>query len=274
MKLPIIIILCFFVSLCLLGVGFRLYQNWARKMVLATSQRIASLLSKNTQYQFDFNVESEYLRQEWLSSKQQFDRYNCMDIADHSITLDYDYFHNIAVKVQENARLYEAYAEEIVQLQTAITPKISAQLHIPYKHYVKIEQQLFEQYRLKPVTASYILCVATYTSPQGRNHYSKQSRFALTELEYRYKQLQEKDARRNSEESRRKRERAKMSNSLRYDVMHRDQFRCQLCGRSQHDGVKLHVDHIIPISKGGKTVKDNLRTLCDQCNLGKGSKLE
>lgn len=66
-----------------------------------------------------------------------------------------------------------------------------------------------------------------------------------------------------------------MTDSLRYDVMQRDGFRCVLCGATaKEDGVKLHVDHITPISKGGKTEMANLRTLCERCNLGKGSKIE
>lgn len=61
---------------------------------------------------------------------------------------------------------------------------------------------------------------------------------------------------------------------LRYDIFKRDNFRCQICGATQADGAKLHVDHIVPVSKGGKTEWSNLRTLCDRCNLGKGSKIE
>ena len=63
---------------------------------------------------------------------------------------------------------------------------------------------------------------------------------------------------------------------LRYSVLKRDSFRCVICGRSPatHLGVVLHVDHIIPWARGGKTVVDNLRSLCLQCNLGKGSKRE
>ena len=78
----------------------------------------------------------------------------------------------------------------------------------------------------------------------------------------------------NSEEYRRKAERQRVTDRLRYQIMRRDGFRCQLCGASQADGVKLHVDHIIPISKGGTSDERNLRTLCDRCNLGKGDLLE
>lgn len=69
-------------------------------------------------------------------------------------------------------------------------------------------------------------------------------------------------------------EREKMNDKLRYEIMKRDNFRCVLCGRNQReDGVKLHVDHFIPIAAGGKTEWDNLRTLCEDCNLGKSSSL-
>ncbi len=65
-----------------------------------------------------------------------------------------------------------------------------------------------------------------------------------------------------------------MTDSLRYDILVRDGFRCKICGASAADGAKLHVDHIIPVSKGGKTERANLRTLCERCNLGKSDKIE
>lgn len=58
---------------------------------------------------------------------------------------------------------------------------------------------------------------------------------------------------------------------MRWRVLARDSFRCRSCGRSPavEQGVVLHVDHIMPWSKGGPTHDDNLQTLCDRCNLGK-----
>ena len=59
---------------------------------------------------------------------------------------------------------------------------------------------------------------------------------------------------------------------LRYRVLERDRFTCRACGASpaKDSGVSLHIDHIVPWSKGGKTTLDNLQTLCAKCNLGKG----
>jgi hypothetical protein len=67
-----------------------------------------------------------------------------------------------------------------------------------------------------------------------------------------------------------------ISLSLRYKVLSRDRFRCVKCGRSpaKDPSVELHVDHIHPWSKGGQNTEENLRTLCFDCNLGKGDKIE
>ncbi|MDP3370689.1 MAG: HNH endonuclease [Brevundimonas sp.] len=67
-----------------------------------------------------------------------------------------------------------------------------------------------------------------------------------------------------------------ISLSTRYQVLVRDRFTCQICGRSPaaQPGVVLHLDHIHPWSKGGDNSSGNLRVLCFDCNLGKGDKLE
>jgi 5-methylcytosine-specific restriction endonuclease McrA len=46
--------------------------------------------------------------------------------------------------------------------------------------------------------------------------------------------------------------------------------RCAQCGRTpSEDGVKLHVDHIIPQEWGGTDDQENLQALCADCNEGK-----
>lgn len=56
---------------------------------------------------------------------------------------------------------------------------------------------------------------------------------------------------------------------LRFEVFRRDNFTCQYCGRTVKDKIKLHIDHIIPKSKGGNLSMGNLITACFDCNEGK-----
>lgn len=56
---------------------------------------------------------------------------------------------------------------------------------------------------------------------------------------------------------------------LRFMILKRDNYTCQYCG-SKPPTVTLHIDHIIPVSKGGLTIEENLITACMNCNLGKG----
>jgi hypothetical protein len=62
---------------------------------------------------------------------------------------------------------------------------------------------------------------------------------------------------------------------LRATVLIRDHCLCRMCGAGpgKDPGVTLHVDHIVPWSKGGKTVLANLQTLCARCNIGKADRI-
>tara|TARA_E500000331_G_C17001939_1_gene602406 strand:- start:7 stop:513 length:507 start_codon:yes stop_codon:yes gene_type:complete len=55
----------------------------------------------------------------------------------------------------------------------------------------------------------------------------------------------------------------------RHNIFKRDQYKCQYCGQTQD----LTLDHLIPRSRGGKSVWTNLVTACLSCNAKKGDKL-
>ncbi|MBQ3456696.1 MAG: HNH endonuclease [Synergistaceae bacterium] len=61
-------------------------------------------------------------------------------------------------------------------------------------------------------------------------------------------------------------------NEIREEVLKRDNFTCQYCGR-KGEGVELEIDHIIPMTRGGKTDIRNLITACKECNRAKHNKL-
>ena len=72
-----------------------------------------------------------------------------------------------------------------------------------------------------------------------------------------------------------KEQRALMTSRLRQKIKERDNYTCKVCGNSIHvePNLLLEIDHIIPVSKGGATVEENLQTLCWRCNRTKGDKL-
>jgi hypothetical protein len=57
---------------------------------------------------------------------------------------------------------------------------------------------------------------------------------------------------------------------IRWRILGRDNYTCVLCGAKGAD-TPLAVDHIIPIAEGGTSDDTNLRTLCKDCNSGKGA---
>jgi ATP adenylyltransferase len=59
--------------------------------------------------------------------------------------------------------------------------------------------------------------------------------------------------------------------NLYYRVLKESGGRCALCGATKSER-PLHVDHIKPRSRGGKTEYENLQVLCSKCNLIKGNK--
>ena len=60
-----------------------------------------------------------------------------------------------------------------------------------------------------------------------------------------------------------------VSQKTRYLVLQKSQFRCRACGRGADDGVKLVIDHVIPVDWGGTNEIENLQALCEECNQGK-----
>lgn len=61
---------------------------------------------------------------------------------------------------------------------------------------------------------------------------------------------------------------------LRHEVFKRDNYTCVECGARKSDGATLHIDHKIPVSKGGTDELDNLQTLCSDCNLNKSDVIQ
>ena len=57
--------------------------------------------------------------------------------------------------------------------------------------------------------------------------------------------------------------------NLRKRVIERDGYYCVYCDEDLTNS-EIHLDHVIPESKGGETSYANLQVTCRKCNLAKG----
>lgn len=70
-----------------------------------------------------------------------------------------------------------------------------------------------------------------------------------------------------------------ISPQLRNEILERNGYTCQSCGAGPGDidpynrnrKVRLHIDHIIPVSQSGTKDPENLRVLCSACNQGRSN---
>lgn len=200
---------------------------------------------------------------------------------------DLDYYYNpiiIRVDTLRKLRKYDK-SQAIIECHDEIIKKYEYYkskniverfreiINIPFsddKYTRNKEHELIEIVRNQALKAVVVRII--YISPKGRSSASNDFYITTQDLS---EWEQEQEAQRIyklSEQYRRKKERGKLTPGLRYDILKRDNFKCQICGRTQEDGITLEVDHKIPIAKGGKTEPDNLWTLCRDCNRGKSNK--
>lgn len=234
--------------------------------LVKTSARFQGLLDLNKEYVFhediikilDFDFE--------LSTKAKFDHFNYRKQMKALLADDIDYYYQLVNHEVENLELYNKYCNAINELPAA--PAESELDGVKYSKYMRILNEVFDEHLLHPVFEVIYRVNVSYESPGGRNYYDKHLDYSYIDILSMLEEIQDEIQFKETKTYQRR----AMTNSIRYDVLRRDCFRCVLCGQKASDGIKLHVDHIIPIAKGGKTTMDNLRTLCNLCNSGKSDK--
>lgn len=252
----------------------KMFDKWRIK-ILDNSSYIKQINRINSMYQFR-KIDKKIIRFNYrCSSKKEYDNYNFEKYISVYIDENRLFLNDLVKDIEYNKKLIGEYDLEYKQLTSINSISEAKQLKIPYSYYRKIETKYKISNRKNPTLTVMLSLSKSYVSPQGYNKY-QHSYPPLTiddiksKLELVDKMIRENKYHQYSVNI----ERAKMTDSLRYDILRRDGFKCQICGATVQDGIKLHVDHIIPVSKGGKTIPSNLRTLCDRCNLGKSDKIE
>lgn len=250
------------VALLLFCAFLAVYRRWRRARIRKHGQRYLSMQELCNRYQFEeIPMANSMFRCE---SKAEYDRFDFQKFFEEVVEHHIDDLRARLNAAKRNELKLISFEQDVAQL-----PRSAYKA----KGWIAEEDALCEALQPKPTCGFKLRIDVFYVSPKGRNSYEKKKVYSGADVLSSWNAIQKRRAEEKTRQEQIRRERSKVTPGLRYEVMQRDGCRCQICGSSQSDGVKLHVDHIIPVSKGGKTTMANLQTLCDRCNLGKSDKL-
>ena len=239
-----------------------------REFVVRNSSKVKAIYLLNHKSHFE-DIPYQHTLNKTCNSKKDYDRTRFKDYLLSHILDNRKEYDDLIHAVEKNTTLYSEYLDAYKKIINHDSPD-DEDYYSYYDYFKPIEMEICTKLMLHPVTDIIIQVVKEYYSPNGQRFYNSAQDFTYQQIRESIKEAEQIEKNRETT----KYQRGIMTDSLRYDIMKRDGFRCTICGAAASDGVKLHVDHIIPISKGGKTIPSNLRTLCERCNLGKRDKYD
>ena len=258
--------------LLILGVVCFIFYDKYKKFITDNSIRIKKLRNVNASFNFKY-VELHKL----VSTYDNENYYYNIDPIDY---LTYELVY-IRKEVKDNIEyalynrsIYDQYMAEVHNVKEKMIFESS---NVPKMKWLLsyLENNIFNKSVQRPVIDYKITCSLILTNINGRFIEKRIETFYKNEIERIIKELNNKVnnryVNRSIWDSICKVERGKVSNKLRFAIYSRDGYRCVKCGRKNGD---LEIDHIIPVSKGGKTEYSNLQTLCKRCNMEKSNMIE
>lgn len=251
------------------------------KVINAKNEKIVSSHSKSLAKLAEINNATKF-----HDVKNHFKLFKHYDNKGHYLKIEPSYlmssyirdnivfFVDYVQKVKENQETYNQYMSNVRIIQSEITEDECKQLKVSLRAYKAVEKKLFSTMVKKPVCDCKFTVKMSYSSPAGKVNLDKSASFNFADIVVSLNSVSRSSLDYETKKILNTVERGEISDSLRYDVLRMSNFRCSICGASAQEGARLHVDHIIPVSKGGKSELSNLRVLCERCNVGKSNKIE
>ena len=256
-------------------IGYAIYKHIHKKyenFVLEHSVALKKLLAINSQYAFvkvpNMDMENSYDNDNFYADISPLDY----------LTYQLAYYQKgnalrAISEAEANAKLFPDYLASVEEIKE-FDKYDTASLPIFQNLRKSKEQELFKKNILNPITQFKIRVTLTSTNINGAFKDSKSITFNSNDIKQVIVMASQKDGdffvNENVWQSICRVERGKVTNKMRFAIYNRDGNRCRRCG-SRYD---LEVDHIFPISKGGKSTFDNLQTLCHRCNSAKSNTIE
>lgn len=267
----------FIAAICLVFVAVgvvNLRERKYRKFILENSITFGKLRDVNDKYYF-FNLVN-YDMSNTYDNQDFYNDISCRDYLTYQLQFKKKEISEQIFKAEKNRENYRKYRDELKSINEIgafrnDTGKLNKE------KLIKTEKKICNKTALSP-SLDYSVKVTLYCSKiNGRKYEGKSQIFSSDDILFIIsKGIDDKIGQfyKNKDvwDSICRVERGKVSNGMRFSIYKRDGYRCRMCGISDRFA-NLEVDHIIPISKGGKSTYDNLQTLCHRCNVQKGNSM-
>ena len=264
-----------FIILVILSLGACAFLLWTihryKNFIVLHSEALTRLKEINARYIFHtipcHDLENSY------DNMNFYDDIEPIDYLIYELVYKHREIRKAITEAEGNRRLFAAYCKDIEsecvlgRYGTDKAPKW-------WKLLIKIEKKLLNELYQRPCCKLCITVTLSRKISNGTVVERKNEKFDAQKILSLIERLLEKsgDFYLNEDiwQSICRVERGKVTNKIRFAVYARDGYRCRKCGSTQD----LEIDHIFPISKGGKSNFENLQTLCHWCNLQKSNTVE
>lgn len=240
-----------------------------RQIFIGKIQNISNWNYKHSQL---FNRESNtkiFHCSRQVVSNAQFDgfKYVCKYF---NITVD-EIHRNLANDMLNNFNSYLESRDLLLLKQNNLFDNIKDELPFLIKIFKNSLYKNLGMIHLDLKTVIYPQYTFQYTSSGGNSGLSYTLKLSINELQEFINWLDERIKYKKSAQY----QRIIMTNELRNKIKQRDGFACKICkvNTIKEPTLLLEIDHIVPISKGGLTIEDNLQCLCWKCNRKKAAKI-
>lgn len=252
----------------------RLIQRKYRNFVLKNSIYLKKLREINSKYKFFKHI--DFPQSHTYDNENFYHDISCSDYLLYQLQFISAKVTDQINKERQNSRSYEKYRKDVASLTEKGKFSIDTR-NLKYKRLVATEKRLIDQtIYTKPHTNFHIEVTLYCSKINGRIYAKKSESYGADAILVFMKRLKNRNGAfyndREIWDALCRVERGKVSNKMRFSIYKRDGYRCRKCGVSQRNA-RLEVDHIIPISKGGKSTYNNLQALCHRCNVEKGDRL-
>lgn len=260
----LISIICIVIFLIFL---VKIRNKRCEKFLIKYSIALSALWDINGRYKFfeDFdNLDERHV----YDNEYFYENISCEDYLIYQLQFNQYIAGKNIKKSTINKEKFESYYKEVLKIELG---RFRKDKHCyRKKKLLKMERKLFNECLLVPKTKFDIEILLCCSKMNGYIYKNKRQIFSIYEIGKLINRLNDKSG--NFYKDREiwdaicRVERGKVTNKIRFAIFKRDGERCRICGSTYN----LEIDHIRPISKGGKSTFDNLQTLCHRCNVEKG----